>query len=373
MLLATLGGAYAQTVDVQGAIQRGAVAMRNGRIADAEAAFREAVKLAPDLAEVHLDLGLVLGKEGKQQEAIASLTKATELDPKAASAHMFLGIFLYQANRRDEAIQALNQELLLNPKNVEALTWLGIVELAAGHPERAVNPFDQAAEITPNDLNVLEYRGKAHSLVAQESYARMARLNPNSWQVHKVQAELYAESDKYAEAIKEYEAAIRDEQNNGDLYEGLGDEYRHMNELESAQKAYSKELELSPENPIALYNLGSTDIDRGDYAAGVPLLEAALERYRGVPVLEYYLGRGLAGQGRNAEAIARLERSAKADPESEVAKRSFYELARLYRKMQRPADAENALREEHRLREAQEKANSQKVLDWRKLSGPPAN
>jgi len=280
---------------------------------------------------------------------------------------MFLGVFLYQANRRDEAIEALKQELAMTPKNVEALTWLGLVELANGHPERAVEPFDRAAELTPNDLTLLEYRGRAHSQVARESYARMAQIDPNSWQVHKVQAELFAEDEKNAESIKEYEAAIQIEQRNPDLYEGLGDVYRKLNELEAAQKAYARELELSPSNPIAMYNLGSTDVERGDYAAAVPLLQAMEARFQGAPVADYYLGRGLAATGKEVEAAARLERSVTADPESEVAKRSYYELARIYRKMQRPADAERALREYNRLREAQDKKNAEKVQDWRKL------
>jgi len=371
LLLASLGvpagRLWAQGTPVQEAIQRGALAMRNGRSADAESAFRDAVKLAPGMADAHLDLGLVLGREGKAEEAIASVRKAIELDPKLPSAHMFLGVFLYQANRREEAIGALKQELATDPKNVEALTWLGIAELADGHPEMAVEPFDRAAEMTPNDLSVLEYRGRAHSQVARDSYAKMAQISPNSWQVHKVRAELYAEDEKNAESIKEYEAAIQIEQRNPDLYEGLGDVYRKLNELEAAQKAYARELELSPSNPIAMYNLGSTAIDRGDYAAGVPLLEGMRDRYRGAAVADYYLGRGLAATGKEAEAVARLEGSAKADPEGEVAKRSYYELARIYRKLQRPTEAENALREYNRLREAQDKRNAERVQDWRKL------
>lgn len=372
LLCCAATGSQGQSSQVQEAFQRGALAMHNGRVADAERAFRDAVKLAPSMPDAHLDLGLALGREGKSTEAIASLERAVALDPKMPSAHMFLGIFLYQANRRDEAVKALQEEITLDPKNAEAMTWLGIVELAAGRPERAVVPFDRAAEISPNDLNLLEYRGKAHSQVARDSYAKMAQIDPNSWQVHKVRAELLAEDDKHTDAVKEYEAAIRGEARNADLYEGLGDEYRQMNDLEQARRVYAKELELNPLNPIAMYNLGSTDIDLGDHAAGVPLLEAMLERYHGAPVAEYYLGRGLAGEGKDADAAARLERSAQADPESEIAKRSYYELARLYRKMQRPADAEKALREYNRLRESQEKASAAKVQDWRKLSATEA-
>ena len=364
-----MGGVlYGQGPAVKEAFQRGALAMHNGRIADAEQSFREAVKLAPKLPEAHLDLALALEREGKSDEAIGSLGKAIELDPKLPSAHMFLGIFLYQANRRDEAIAALGKELALDPKNGEAMMWMGIVQLAAGRPELAVGPLDRAAELSPNDLNLLEYRGKAHSLVAQNSYAKMAQIAPDSWQVHKVQAELYADEERHADAVKEYEVAIRQQARNADLYEGLGDQYRQLNQLDQARKAYERELELNPQNPIAMYNLGSTDVELGDHAAGVPLLQAMGERYRGAPVADYYLGRGLAGEGKDADAAAHLERSAEAAPDSEIAKRSFYELARVYRKMQRTADAEKALAQYNRLRETQDKKNAQKVQDWRKLS-----
>ena len=344
--------------------------MKSGRPADAEAAFREAVRMAPSLADAHLDLGLVLGREGKLDEAINSLNTAIRLNPRIEGAHMFLGIFLHQANRQDEARTALQQEIAHSPNNAEALTWLGMVELAAGHPEKAVGPFDRAAELQPDDLNVLEYRGRAHNLVARDSYARMARLDPKSWHVHRVQAELYADEGRHAEAITEYEAAIKLEARNPDLYEGLGDEYRKTNQLDAAQRSYVKELELSPKNAVAMYNLGSTEVERGNYPEGVPLLQTMLKSFPGAHVAEYYLGRGLAGQGNDAEGVIWLEKSAAGDPTGEVGKRSYYELSRAYRKLQRTADAQRAVAEYNRLREAQEQKDAKQVEDWRKLSTP---
>ena len=347
--------------------------MHNGRLPEAELSFRNATALAPKMADAHLDLGLVLGREGKSSDAIAELKTAVELDPKIASGHMFLGIFLYQAGNAPEAIANLEQELATTPDNPEALTWLGIAELAAGHPEKAVGPLDRAAELDPDNLDLLEYRGRAHSQVAEASYARMAKLQPDSWHVHRVRAELLASEGKHADAIAEFEAAVKGAPRNPDLWEGLGDQYRAASELEKAQAAYRKELDLSPGNPIALYDLGSTDVERGDALAGVPLLEQMLRMYRGAPVAGYYLGRGLADQGKNTEAAQWLEKSAAADGGGEVAKRSYYELARLYRRMQQPKQAETALAAYNRLREAGDKQSAQQVQDWRKLSAGPAS
>jgi len=339
-------------------------------MAEAEAAFREAVELEPSLALAQLDLGLVLGREGKLDEAIACLAKALRLDPGIEGGHMFRGIFLHQANREDEARAELQKEIDVHPSNGEALMWLGMVELAAGHPERAVGPFDRAAELRPDDLNLLEFRGRAHNMVARDSYARMARLDPTSWHVHKVQAEIFADEGKHTEAIAEYEAAIKQQDRNPDLYEGIGDEYRKLNQLQEARRMYARELELSPQNAIAKYDLGSTDIELGEDAAGVILLQSMIETYPGSPVAEYYLGRGLAELGKESEAVTWLERSASGDTSGEVGMRSYYELGRIYRKLQRPADAQKAIAEYNRRRTAKEQSDAKQVEDWKKLTGP---
>lgn len=358
----------AQEAKVEDAFRRGAAAMSSGQPAEAERAFREAVKLAPSLPDAHLDLGLVLGREGKLDEAIDSLKTALRLNPQIEGAHMFLGIFLHQSNRQDEARTELQLEIDQNPRNAEALTWMGMVELASGRPAKAVGPFDRAAELHPDDLNILEYRGRAHNLVARDSYARMARLDPSNWHVHRVQAELYADEGRHADAITEYEAALKLETRNPDLYEGLGDEYRKTNQLDAAQRSYTKQLQLSPKNAVAMYNLGSIEVERGSYATGVPLLQAMLKSFPGSPLAEYYLGRGLAGEGKDAEAIPWLEAGAAGDPEGEIGKRSYYELSRSYRRLQRTADAQRAVAEYNRLREAQNRRDANQVADWRKLA-----
>jgi tetratricopeptide (TPR) repeat protein len=365
--------ASGQDKSIEDAFRRGATAMHDGRTQEAEAAFREAIRLEPTLAVANLDLGLVLGREGKFEEAIASLSEALRLDPAIDGGHLFRGIFLHQSNHQDEARTELQKEIDLHPSNAEALTWLGMVELAAGHPEKAVGPFDRAAELQPNDLNLLEVRGRAHNLVARDSYARMARLDPSSWHVHRVQAELFADEGKHTQAIAEYEAAIKLQDRNPDLFEGIGDEYRKLNQLDAAKRAYSRELELSPQNAVAMYDLGSTDIELGDNSAGIPLLQAMIKVYPGSPVAEYYLGRGLAADGKDAEAVTWLEKSAQGDAEGEVGERSYYELSRVYRKLQRPNEAQRAVTEYNTRRLAKERSAAKQLEDWQKVAGPPPN
>ncbi len=361
-----------QSAQVQELFKQGAAAMRNGQPAAAEQAFRQAVQLEPRLPEAYTDLALVLGREGKLDEAVETLRRSLAIAPAQPAANLYLGVFLFQSNHISEARTALQQATEQASGNADAWMWLGTVDMATGHPELAVISFDKAATLSPDDLNLLELRGRAHNQVAHDSYARMARLDPNSWHVHRVQAQLYADEAKHTEAIAEYKAALQQQPENPDLYEALGDEYRASSQMENARTAYQKELQLAPSNPIALYNAGSVEVELGNGQAGVKLLKQMVALYPGSPVAEYYLGRGLTLTGQDEESATWFAKSAAADPDGEIGKRSLYELSRVDRKLHRAADAEQALAGYNKIRLAQESRSAQQVQDWKKVTQLPA-
>lgn len=372
-LAVSLGApAQAQQNRVETALRLGAEAMNRGKADEAEKFFREVTELAPQLADGYLDMGLAQLKQGRLADAVDSLEAALQRNPKAPGASMFLGIAYFQMNHLDQARTALEQEIALHPDNAEPLMWLGITELAAGNPEKAVGPLDKAAELSPKDLNILDYRGRAHLLVSKDSYARMYALDPNSWRMHRLSAQIYAESNQHKEAIREYEAAIKLAPQQADLYEEVGDEYRKDGSLDLAATAYKTELQLTPHNAVALYDLGSVFVDEGKAQAGVPLLKEAIGTFAKPTVADYYLGRGLADLGMYVEAVDHLEKAAAAAPESEVALHAYYKLSQVYRKMQRPADARNALARFQNLQEQRTKQGAQQLADWKKLNAGAA-
>jgi tetratricopeptide (TPR) repeat protein len=272
-----------------------------------------------------------------------------------------------QMNHLEQARAALRQEIDLNPTSAESLMWLGITELAAGNPEKAVLPLDKAAELAPKDINILDYRGRAHLLVSKNSYAQMYALDPGSWRVHRLSAQIFSESNQHKPAIAEYEAAVKLAPTQPDLYEELGDEYRKEGNLEAAQANYAKRLELTPHDPVAMYDLGSVFVEQGNAPAGVPLLKEAIKAFAKPTAADYYLGRGLAAMGQYPEATASLERATGVQQSNEVAKRAYYQLSQVYRKMQRTADANNALAEFQKLSELDARQSAQQLADWNKM------
>jgi Flp pilus assembly protein TadD len=59
----------------------GVALYRAGRLAQAEAVLRRAVKKNANLAEAHANLGLVLAAQGRTQEAVQALRRAAALAP----------------------------------------------------------------------------------------------------------------------------------------------------------------------------------------------------------------------------------------------------------------------------------------------------
>ncbi len=355
---------------LQTLFRQGAEQMHAGNAVAAEAAFHRATELDPSFAPAHLDLGLAQLKQGKLLEAIASIKKSIDLDSSSPGAHLFLGIAEYQSNDAENALVDLRQELKQDPKNVQALTWLGIVELNAGHPELASEPLDRAAELAPTDENVLDYCVQAHMAAAKQSYTALYKLNPASWRLHRLNAAIDAQAEDHKGAIQEYQLAIKLAPKEAELYEGMGWEYRKLGQADQAAKTFAEQLRLTPGNPIAMYNLGSAQVDSGQESAALPLLQQVVRIYNHPTGADYYLGRALATAGKDSQAVVAFQRATTLDGEMQW--RAWYQLSQVYRRLGKTAEAHAAAMKCEQLKQAALEASAKEAEDWRKLNAVSA-
>ncbi len=89
------------------------------------AAFRAAIRIRPDYAEAHNNLGLVLIQSGRDEEGIAALREAVRLAPADAEAHTNLGAALTPTDS-EAAIKELEEAVRLAPGSVKALFNLAV-------------------------------------------------------------------------------------------------------------------------------------------------------------------------------------------------------------------------------------------------------
>ena len=71
--------------------------------------LEEALEIAPDFFEAHLQLGFAHQRAGRRQEAIASLATADKLNPASPEATTWLGRLYFETERFGEAIDTLTR------------------------------------------------------------------------------------------------------------------------------------------------------------------------------------------------------------------------------------------------------------------------
>jgi tetratricopeptide (TPR) repeat protein len=103
---------------------------RLGKLDDAAAHYREALRWDPEYANAYFNLGNTLLARGKYLEAIVQYRKALELSPDVATLHSNLGTALRLVGRIDEAIMHYREALRIDPqleaarKNLEHLNQI---------------------------------------------------------------------------------------------------------------------------------------------------------------------------------------------------------------------------------------------------------
>jgi len=329
--------------------------MREGKLEEAAAGFAAVVKKEPAFAEAHFNLGLADEELGKYDDAIASLHQALKLKPHLHGANLFLGIAEFRLNHLDEAAAAVQKEAVAYPKDAEAWMWLGVVRLAQDRGEDAAEALDKAAKLRPGDTDILYHRGRAHLMVSKDSYAKMFKLDPNSWQVHRVLAQANAEADRHVEAISEYQEAIKLAPTQPGLHEELGSEYLAINKIAEGEAALQQELEIDPQNVLATYKLGVIEIDQGNGTRGKELIEAAQREKSGLTHIDYNLGRAEMLLGENEPAVHNFEQAINTDSDPEVVRQAWYQLGTAYRRLHRMEEARRAMVTYQQLKDESEK------------------
>jgi superkiller protein 3 len=140
--------------------------MYQGKLADAEAEFREAIRLKPDHNGAHYILGRVLEHQGKLAEAEAAYREAIRLLPNDSGRHHDLGVVLERQGKHAEAEAAYRQAIHLQQDAATLhndLAWLlaNCVDPHFRNPQEAVASAERAVDLAPKDGNYWKTLGAA--------------------------------------------------------------------------------------------------------------------------------------------------------------------------------------------------------------------
>jgi tetratricopeptide (TPR) repeat protein len=144
-----LAGCHHKTADDY--IAEGDTAMQSTKLPEAESAYQQAVKLAPNDPRTHIALGNLYIFEHKQGLAQVEFMKVLEIDPKNSATHIALGNLYAEENQMGLAENQFRAAVALEPWRPNYHLELGQVLRKQGKMSAAEDQIRTAIGLNPKD------------------------------------------------------------------------------------------------------------------------------------------------------------------------------------------------------------------------------
>ncbi len=137
------------------------------------------------------------------------------------------------------------------------------------------------------------------TLAAKVSYQNALKLNQNNFTATYLLARIEQQQGSYEQAIKYYLLAAKLNSRYFALWVNLGECYRKMSQLKSAQEAYYQARVFVPEAPSVFAGLGHVALANKEYPQAITYYKKALDKQPGANRLYYSLAMAVRGLGDN--------------------------------------------------------------------------
>lgn len=276
---------------------------------DTETLWRHAIASASNNYVARVNLAQVLSASGRFDEAIAECREALKVKPNLAAAHNNLGVALMQSvqskkggiapsqNPIDEAVRHYRAALRINPDFAEAHSNLGTALLQKGQVDQAITQFQKALEIQPNDPSAEFSLGKVFFQKREVNeaiahYKKAVQISPDYAELRYSLGNAFVAQGKYREAIVNYQAAVRIRPDYFQAHHNLACVLATIGRTDEAFAHFNEALRFN-----------------GNYAQA-----------------HFALGSLLARMGRREEAVVHLAEALRLKPDYESARQQLREL-----------------------------------------------
>jgi tetratricopeptide (TPR) repeat protein len=317
-LAAGLAGADS---DIRETYQRGERALAKGDLVQAEAAFRQVLAVQANDPGAHANLGVIHMRRKRWKDALVELGIAEKLAPSVAGVRLNIGLVYYRQNEFGAAIPPFESVVRDMPGSTQAGYLLGLCYLfQERHADavRVLEPLWDQEEANFQYLYVLSIAaGNAgRGDVEERALKRMLEIGNDSAEFHMVMGKAYLHRLDNDSAVAALERAAAMDGKRPFVHYFLGVAYRRRHELERAKKEFLADVALEPEVAFNYDQLGGVSWDLEQYAEAARYYREALRRDSHIASSAFGLARFYRKEEKYAQALAALDTAGKLDPAS---------------------------------------------------------
>lgn len=289
---------------------------REGRLAEAEALYRQVLAQSPPNFQLQYRLALLQHQLQRPREALEAITAALAINPEAVEALVLQGALKAQLGAPHEALASFDRALALKPDFADAFYNRAMVLFEIGRLEDAICDFDRTLAMTPNAAGAWGNRGVVLQRLGRladaiQSYDQALALLPDHAQSWLNRGTALHTQGRFAEALESFGRALKLAPGYAKAWQGHGSALMGLQRFEEAVESLDRALEIAPGDPhsleqrrIALRAIGTLkDIPSGENAAEVWRERAAI----------FHVGQ------RFSEALAAVEKALELEPDNSEA------------------------------------------------------
>lgn len=235
----------------------------------------------PGVADRWLFLAAIEQELGRLPAAEEALKRGIRLDPNRARAHNNLGVLMAVSGRLDEALASFHRAVALEPRGIEWINNLGSAMRDTGDPEGAVAQYDAALVVDPGYVPTLVNLGGArytlgHHDLAEDAYRAAIERDPHCAAAWNGLGTVLLARRRFGDALTAFERATTIDPSCFEAFANASEACISLERIDAAEDWATRALTLRPNHPDAMSCLARIARDRGNRDSAKDILRRAV-------------------------------------------------------------------------------------------------
>ncbi|MBT9331535.1 tetratricopeptide repeat protein [Paracidobacterium acidisoli] len=241
----------------------------------AASAYRKAVRLEPQVAELWANLGIMEYQAGQDQPAARDLAKALALKPSLFSANLFLGLEQLRLDAPRSALRYLSSAERLNASDPQVWIATARAYKALHDYWKATSSYRQALQIDPANSSAWLGLGMTYLAHVESDSRVLTDTAPSSGYTYALFAEMLVRQGRLLQAVSEYRSAINHADHPPCLPPALSLVYIQLGKLQDAANTLASDEDRQSECPLTDLAQAAAKAHEENYPDAVAMLNQA--------------------------------------------------------------------------------------------------